>query len=267
MRDLDDRRLSLGEHLRELRSCLRVSVIALVVAVGVTYAWSAELFALLLKPLARAAREAGVSEALHYGALTEPFWVYLRVSIYAGIFLASPVIFHQLWRFIAPGLYLRERRFTVFFAIFSALFFVGGAVFCYLLVFPAAFGFFISYASASIQPTLFMRPQLDLAFNLLLGFGLIFELPLLIFFLSTAGMVTHRGLWRWNKYAIVASFIVGAVLTPGPDVMTQTLMAVPLVVLYNLSIVIAYIVTKRREAKADPIAEMQGTEQAAKSEN
>jgi sec-independent protein translocase protein TatC len=137
-------------------------------------------------------------------------------------------------------------------------------------VLPAAFKFFLSYSTENIgrirralgfidadvggglgvQPTLFMQQYLDLSTRFLLGFGLVFELPLVIFFLSYVGMVTHRSLWKWNKYAVIVAFLVGGILTPGPDVVSQLLMALPLVVLYNLSIVVAWIVTRRRERAA-----------------
>lgn len=244
---VDEKRQPFVEHLRELRVCLRNSVIAMVIAMAATFSFSQRIYDWLMAPLYAAARARHLEgKFLHFAGVTEPFWVYLEVSIYAAVFVASPVIFHQLWRFIAPGLYARERRFGLLFALFSAVFFVGGAAFCYLLVFPAAFQFLLGYVSASIEPSLMMRPQLDFAVNMLLAFGLVFELPLLIFFLSWAGIVTHRGLLRFNKYAMVLSFIVGAVLTPGPDIVSQLLMAAPMILLYNLSILIAWVVTRRR---------------------
>lgn len=265
------------EHLRELRTRLRNAVIALLVAASACFYFSDWLFAMLVRPLIVAWKAHGLGEAhMNFGSLIEPFWVYFKVSLYAGVFVASPFIFHQLWKFIAPGLYDKEKRVALPFAIFSGLFFVGGAAFCYLLVFPAAFDFFLGYSATNatrlkdalgivdvqvadplqVRPELFMEQYLDLTTKMLLGFGLVFELPLLIFFLSYVGLVTHRGLWKFNKYAIVISFVVGALLTPGPDVISQLLMALPMIVLYNLSIVIAFVVTKRRErALGGPPAE------------
>lgn len=268
---MDERRLPFTEHLRELRVRLRNACIALLAATALTFWWSETLYVLLARPLIIAWNEANLGEAqLNFGSLTEPFWVYFKISLYAGIFLASPVIFHQLWAFIAPGLYEKEKRIAVPFAVCSAAAFIGGAAFCYFLVFPAAFRFFLSYSNANlsqlrdalgfvdanlaapmaVKPTLFMSQYLDLSVKMLLGFGLVFELPLLIFFLSYVGLVTHRGLWRFNKYAIVLSFVIGAILTPGPDIISQLLMAAPMIVLYNLSIIIAWVVTRRRERAA-----------------
>jgi sec-independent protein translocase protein TatC len=269
---MDERKMAFTEHLRELRVRLRNSILALIIAMVVTYFFATPLFALLCQPFIEAYKANGLGDPqLQFASLVEPFWVYFKVAMYAGIFLASPVIFHQLWAFIAPGLYTKEKRIALPFAIFSALFFIGGALFCYRYVFPVAFKFFLSYADSNISSMkeifgmkvdvsvadplqvhaqIFMEDYLDLATKMLLGFGVIFELPLLIFFLSYAGLVTHRSLWKFNKYAIILSFVIGAILTPGPDIMSQLLMATPMIVLYNLSIVIAWVVTRKKEKAA-----------------
>jgi sec-independent protein translocase protein TatC len=266
---MDEKKQPFLEHLGELRLRLRNAVAALLVACAITFWWSKPLFGLLARPLLEAFdnRRPGADLKLHYGSLTEPFWVFFEISIYAGVFVASPVIFHQLWKFIAPGLYDKEKRVAIPFAFCSAAMFIGGALFAYYLVLPAAFRFFLSYSSENIgqmssilgmevnvtdkalaiQEMLFMQPYLDFSKKMLVAFGLIFELPLLIFFLSYAGIVTHRKLWKWNKYWVILSFIIGGLLTPGPDIMSQLLMAAPLIVLYNLSILIALVVTRRRE--------------------
>jgi sec-independent protein translocase protein TatC len=265
---MDDRRMPFTDHLRDLRSCLRNAVVALVVAVVVTFTWSQELYVLLARPLINAWHKAGLGEPqLKFGSLIEPFWVQFELSLYAGIFLASPVIFYQLWKFIAPGLYEKERRIAIPFALTSALFFVGGALFCYLLVFPKMFGFLLTYATKNashvsglfgymeadlakplaIEPNLFMQQYLDLTTKMLLGFGLVFELPLVLFTLSYVGLVTHRGLWKFNKYAIILSFVIGAILTPGPDIISQLFMAGAMIALYNLSLLAVFVVTRKRE--------------------
>jgi sec-independent protein translocase protein TatC len=264
---MDDRRLPFMEHLRELRDKVRNSVIALMLCTIIAFIWSQELFVILARPMIVAWHNAGLGDAeINFGSLTEPFWVYFKVSMYVGVFIASPIIFYQLWQFIAPGLYKKERRVALPFAICSGLCFIGGALFCYFLVFPAAYGFFLHYTSDNlshirsslgfatdladplhVRPTLFMDQYLDLTIKMLLGFGLVFEMPMLIFFLSYVGLVTHRSLWKFNKYAIVLSFIIGAILTPGPDVVSQFLMATPMVVLYNMSILVAYFVTRSKE--------------------
>jgi sec-independent protein translocase protein TatC len=274
---MDERRLPFLEHLAELRLRLRNAVLALLVGCLIAFWFSETLFALLARPLNQAWHEVLPNQTaqLRFGSLVEPFWVYFELSIYAGLFVASPVIFHQLWKFIAPGLYDKERRVALPFAVFSGLMFIGGGLFCYFFVFPAMFRFFLSYSTANlgqlkgvfsfvggdvtsgqlaVEPALFMQQYLDLTTKMLLGFGIIFELPLLIFFLSYAGLVTHRKLWKFNKYWIILSFVIGGVLTPGPDVLSQFMMATPLLVLYEISILVSYLVTRRKERAAEGIS-------------
>jgi sec-independent protein translocase protein TatC len=263
--ELERARMPFLEHLGELRIRLRNSCIALAVGFAVAYYYSEALFTVLARPLvavwtdlARTNPAVG-KPSFNFTSLVEPFWAYLSLSLWGGIFVASPVIFYQLWKFVAPGLYQRERRYGVIFALTSALLFFGGAAFCFEFVLPAAFRFLLGYSTASISgqlhsgsdplalmPLLGMESYLSFAKNLLLAFGAVFELPLLITFLGLVGLVTHRGLWRFNRYFIVLAAVVGAVLTPGPDVVSMISMTVPLVLLYNLSIAIVWLIDRRR---------------------
>jgi len=270
----DSSRMPFLEHLRDLRTRLRNSVIALIVGFVVAYNFHEEIFVILLQPLlkvwsARAAEDPSFgAPVLYFKSLSEPFWTYFSLSFWAGMFVAAPFVFHQLWKFIAPGLYQQEKRWALPFAFVSGLFFAGGAVFCYFAVLPYAYDFFLGFADSnltsmqsllgdysigtvdvSLQPVLMMKDYLDLAKKLLLGFGLVFELPLVIFFMSMIGMVTHRGLWKFNRYAIILAFVFSAILTP-PDPVSQVAMAGPLIVLYNLSIITSFFITRRREKKA-----------------
>jgi sec-independent protein translocase protein TatC len=269
--ELDASRMPFLEHLRELRIRLRNSAIALAGGFAIAFMFNQELFVLLARPLVETWNQVGNDAAgapvLYFNSLVEPFWVYLSVSLWGGIFVASPFIFHQLWLFIAPGLYRRERRYGLAFAAASAVLFIGGAAFCYAFVLPAGYRFFLDYSThnlaeirhglgveydvagaIALQPLLGMDAYLSFVKKLLLGFGLVFELPLVLFFLTLAGVVTHRGLWRFNRWFTVIAFIVAAILTPGPDVISQVLMALPMIVLYNLSIALAYLVARRRAA-------------------
>src|SRR3954471_289787 len=174
----------------------------------------------------------------------------MSVALWAGIFVASPLIFYQLFRFVAPGLYKKERRLTISFAVFSAVFFVSGALFCFELALPRLYDFFLGYNSRTLQSLPNIQEYLDLTRDMMLAFGAIFELPLLIYFLAMVGLVTHRSLWKFSRWFIVLAFIIGAILTPGPDVVSQLMMATPMIVLYYISIVLAWRVAVNRERKA-----------------
>jgi len=187
---------------------------------------------------------------LIYTQLTQPFWVDMSIGMWAGIFVASPFIFYQLWKFVAPGLYKKERRITVSFAVFSAVFFVSGALFCFEFALPKLYGFLLSYNDANLLSLPNIQDYLDLTRDMMLAFGAIFEMPLLIYFLAMVGLVTHRGLWKFSRWFIVLAFIIGAILTPGPDVVSQLMMALPMIVLYNVSILFAWRVTVKRERAA-----------------
>src|SRR5436305_120953 len=175
----------------------------------------------------------------------EAFFTKLKVSFIAALFAASPIIFFQAWRFVAPGLYDSEKRLALPFAVAASFFFVVGASFCYWLVFPVGFRFFLAeYQSISVAPQIRISEYLTFASRMLLAFGITFELPVVTFFLARVGIVTHRTLLGTWRYATVVIFIVAAVLTPGPDVASQLLMATPLLVLYWLRIGVAWLVAR-----------------------
>jgi len=250
--DLDAGRMPFLSHLAELRDRVRNAAIAFVVAAGVCFYFADYIFDWLKEPLFNVwnTQKIGKEPQLVFTQLTEPFWVNMSVALWAGIFAASPFIFYQLWKFVAPGLYKRERRITVAFAVFSAIFFSAGAAFCRYFVIESLANFLLSYSDKDQTPMIAMQGYLDLVRDMMLAFGAVFELPLLIYFLAMIGMVTHRGLWKFNRWFIVIAFIVGAILTPSPDVVSQILMATPMVVLYNFSILLAWRVTTKREKAA-----------------
>jgi sec-independent protein translocase protein TatC len=246
-----DVRMPLTAHLEELRT--RIIRALLATAGGGLACWLVieRLVAFLLAPLARL--RPGQSLLIGTG-VTEAFFTKLKVALIGGIFLASPIIFYQAWRFVAPGLYQREKRVALPFAIAASVFFIAGASFCYWLVFPVAFEFFLEeFASIGVGATIRVSEYLSFASRMLLAFGVTFELPVVTFFLARIGLVTHRTLTASWRYAVVVIFIVAAVLTPGPDVASQMLMATPLLVLYVLSIGVAYAVA--RPAPASESAE------------
>ncbi len=249
--DLADSRMPFLAHLRELRDRVRAAAIWFTIAFGVCFYFAGDIYTWLKRPLFDVWDEKRLGPPhVVFGKLTEPFWVEMSVALWAGIFLASPFIFFQLWKFIAPGLYKRERRITVGFAAFSAVFFVGGGAFCYEFVLGNLYKFLLGYGSKDMLPMIMMQDYLDLTRNMMLAFGAVFELPLLILFLSMVGLVSHRGLWKFNRWFIVIAFVVGAILTPSPDVVSQFMMAAPMIVLYNVSILLAWYVTAKRERAA-----------------
>ena len=203
----------------------------------ICYFFAKQLFEILMRPLIQVMPP---GEGLIFTALPEAFITYLKVALLAGIGLASPVIIYQFWRFIAPGLYQREQRAMFPIVLFSTVFFVGGALFGYFVVFPFGFKFFIGFASDSIRALPSIREYLKFATKLLFAFGIIFELPLFSYFLARLGLVNAEMLRAKQKYALLIIFMLAAILTP-PDVVTQIMMAGPLLILYEMSIWIAKI--------------------------
>jgi sec-independent protein translocase protein TatC len=243
-----DARMPLTAHLEELRWRLVRTLVALGLAFGVCYAVAERLFLYLLRPLSHLRPD----EMLVIGTgVPEAFFTKLKVSFIAAVFVASPVIFFQAWRFVAPGLYDSEKRLALPFSAAASIFFVLGAGVCYVVVFPVGFRFFLAeYASIGVAPQLRISEYLSFASRLLLAFGITFELPVVSFFLARLGVVTHRTLLHMGRYAVVAIFVLAAVLTPGPDIASQLLMAGPLLLLYGVSIGIAWLVGRPSPATA-----------------
>lgn len=241
------RPMTLLDHLSELRVRLVRCLIALAVGFFACYGFAEQLFNYLMIPLTRALPAGG---KLIYTALPEAFFVYMQVALVAGAFLASPYLFYQIWSFIAPGLYDDEKRHIIPIAGASALFFVAGAAFCYFQVFPYAFEFFVGFATDIIEPMPKLDEYLGFTLKMLLAFGLIFEMPLFAFFLARLGLVTAQWMRKTRKYAILAIFIVAAILTP-PDVFSQLMMAAPMLVLYEISILVAAVFGKKKPGEEE----------------
>jgi sec-independent protein translocase protein TatC len=235
--EADKEAMSFTEHLEELRKRLFRAVIAAFVGFLVSYGFKEYLFDMLMRPLLEVLPP---DSTMIYTSLPEAFFTYLKVSFVAGIFLASPYIFYQIWRFVGPGLYDTEKKFIIPIAIFSGFFFIAGGLFAYFIVFPLGFNFFMGYETEFIQPLPSLKEYFSFSIKLLFAFGLAFELPLFIFFLARLGIVNSKSLRKHRKYAILMAFIVSALLTP-PDIISQVLMSGPLIVLYELGILVAYI--------------------------
>ena len=234
-------------HLEELRKRLIVCFIAVGIGFVLSYGFKEKLFQILTRPLISVMQP---GDKLIFTGLPEAFFTYLKVAFLSGIILAAPVIFYQFWMFVAPGLYDKEKRLMTPIVLLSTVFFVGGAFFGYFIVFPYGFKFFLGFASEIIQPLPSMREYLGFASKLLLAFGLVFELPLIITFLARLGIVSVTFLKKNRKYALLLFFIGAAILTP-PDVVTQIMMAFPLILLYEISIIGARIFGKKKFEEKD----------------
>jgi sec-independent protein translocase protein TatC len=241
--DIDETKMSFMDHLEELRRRLIICSIALGIGFLICYGFSQYLFELLAAPLVKSLPK---GDKLIYTALTEAFFTYLKVGLIGGALLASPVIFYQLWRFVSPGLYKHEKRFVIPFVVCSSLLFMGGAFFGYSVVFPVGFKYFLGFSSDYVKALPSMKQYLSFSATLLLGFGLSFELPLVTLLLARMGIVTGDMMRKKRKFAIVAIFVVAAIITPTPDAINQLLMAGPLLVLYEASIILAKVFGKKK---------------------
>jgi sec-independent protein translocase protein TatC len=234
-------------HLEELRKRIIYSAIAVGLGFVICYIFSEDLFRILISPLKE---NLPGEDRLIFTNLPEMFFTYIKTAFIAGILLSSPFIFYQIWMFIAPGLYQNERKFVIPFVLSSSVLFTGGALFGYFVVFPFGFKFFLGYANEYIQALPKVKEYFSFASKLLFAFGIVFELPVVIYFLSRMGLVTVPFLRKNRKYAILLTFMVGAILTP-PDVVTQCMMAGPLILLYELGIIVAIIGAKKRKKEED----------------
>ena len=242
--------MSFLEHLDELRTRLTVSALALLGGFLVAFAFSGYVFDFIMRPLQEALPPGG---QLVYTEPAEAFLLYLKIAALAGTVLAAPIVMWQLWLFIAPGLYTNEKRYAIPFVLMSSVFFVSGAAFSHYMVFPFAWRFFASFGSDYVEFMPRIAPAFSLYAKMALAMGAGFQMPTLVLFLARMGVVTAGFLVRQIKYAILVIFILAAVLTPGPDVVSQLLMAGPMVLLYALSILIAWAFgRKRREGPAGP---------------
>ena len=242
-----DEKSPFTSHLEDLRKRIIISIIAVAVGFLASYYFAEDIFTFLVKPLKH---EMPSESWLIFTGLSEAFVVYLKVSFFAGIFLASPVILWEIWCFVAPGLYDHEKKYIFPFVIFSTMLFAIGIIFCYFIVFPFSFKFFMGYSSDIIKPMPSIKEYLSFSFKMLLAFGVIFELPVFVLFLSKLGLINDRMLRNQRKFAIVGIFIVAAILTP-PDVISQLMMAFPLLVLYEISILVAKMFGKKGEEAAE----------------
>ena len=236
-------KMSFLDHLEELRKRLMVSFLAVAVGFLACWAFAEPIFAKLQEPLAQFLAP---GDKLAYTRLTAPFFLYMKVAFFAGLFLAAPVVLLQLWLFIAPGLYKKERRLAAPFIIFGSLFFILGGYFGYRFLLPATCSFFVE-TGKQFKQMVTVDDYFSFASVIILATGIVFETPILIFFLARLGIVTPAFLMQKFKYAIVLSFVVAAIVTPTPDMVTQAALAVPMILLYLIGVGVAYLFAKKVE--------------------
>ena len=239
----EEEKIPFTAHLEELRTRLITCAMAIAVGFAVAYFFKEKIFQILTQPLMKIMQ---TGDKLIFTGLPEAFFTYLKVALLTGIILAAPVLLYQFWLFIAPGLYKKERKLLIPIVFLSTIFFLGGAFFGYFIVFPFGFKFFLGFASDSIRPMPSMKEYLTFATKLLLAFGVVFELPIVITFMARLGIVSVDFLKKNRKYALLLFFVFSAILTP-PDVITQLMMAFPLMILYEISIIGAKIFGKKKE--------------------
>jgi sec-independent protein translocase protein TatC len=237
-------KMSFLDHLEELRKRLIFSIVAIFAAFLLCWNYAEKIFAWIELPLTKFLPPG--DQKLAYTHLTEPFMLYMKVAFFGAIFLASPVIMWQVWRFISPGLYQRERRYAAPFIILATLFFVMGGYFGYRVILPGACAFFVE-TGKPFKQMIKVDEYFSFANTLILAAGAVFETPILIFFLARLGIVTPAFLLQKSKWAIVLAFIIAAVLTPSPDMVNQAFLAVPMIALYFLGVGVAFLFGKRHD--------------------
>ncbi len=241
---MDENKLPLTSHLQELRKRLILSFIAVGVGFVICYAFADTLFDILAKPLMKIMPAGG---SLIFISVAEAFFTYMKVGFIAGIILASPFVLYQIWAFVAPGLYRHEKRYIFPFVLGGSLFFALGVLFGYFVAIPVGFRFLLGYATDFIKPMPSMKEYLTFSIKFLLAFGLVFEFPVVLVLLARIGIVDSRMLAKQRRYAILLVFIVAAAVTPSPDLLTQVLTAIPLIGLYELSILLSKIFGKKKK--------------------
>ncbi|MEJ5227894.1 twin-arginine translocase subunit TatC [Thermodesulfovibrio sp.] len=257
---MEEQKMSLVEHLSELRKRIVICLVALVVAFIITFSQSEAIFELLLFPL-NYSPQFSLKEGLVFVpeqklqntkliflGPAEAFWMNMKIALVSGFILTIPVIFYEIWKFISPGLYSHEKKYVLPFVLAATGLFLIGVTFCYLIVLPFAMSFLLNYKVGDfLMPMLSVGLYIDFLLKFLLAFGFVFELPVLIVITTRMGLITPQTLKKYRRLAILLAFIVAAIITPTPDAFNQTLMAVPMIILYEIGIWVSIILNKKRE--------------------
>lgn len=245
------------DHLEELRKRIVYSIIAVGIGTGLSWGYRERIYAVMQKPIMDALRNHNLAEKLVYLNPTDPFNLYLKIAILAGLFLTSPFVLYQVWMFISPGLYRNEKRYVMPFMFSTITLFTLGGYFGYRVAYPRALDFFIGF-SGQFQPMITVGEYTQLFLSIVLGMGLIFEMPILVFFLAFMGIMTPSFMVKNFRYAILVIFILAAIVTPTPDIVNMCVFAAPMLALYALSIGVAWLVhPKQRQARKEKQAQGQ----------
>ncbi len=238
-----DKELSLMQHLGELRNRLMVSCFAILVTTGIAFVFAKDIILLLEAP-------AHLNKPLQIISPTEGFTTYMRVALFTGIALAMPIILYEIYAYIDPALRPNERRFIVLLGPFVLLLFVGGMAFCYFLLLPSAINFLFTFASDVFEAAPRASEYISFVTTFILGVGLVFEMPVIIFGVTTVGLVKRSWLGKQRRYVVLLVFVLGAIITPTPDPFNQTLVAVPMYLLFELGLLLSYIAERARKRSA-----------------
>jgi sec-independent protein translocase protein TatC len=255
---LEDSKQPLTEHLTELRKRILISVVSIFLAFFLLFSFSEKLFDILMLPLKSEIRLDFTHPYIHihektpvslvFLAPAEAFWMHMKVSFVAAFILSLPVIFLQIWKFISPGLLSKEKKYVTPFLLGATVLFLAGALFCFLIILPFAMTFLLGYKTGSLTPMISVGSYIDFCLKFILAFGAVFELPVAIVFLTKFGVVTPETLAKKRKYAVLLAFVAAAMLTPTPDAFNQILMAVPIIVLYEIGIILSKIIRRKKKS-------------------
>jgi sec-independent protein translocase protein TatC len=251
--ELGGKQMSFFEHLEELRQRILRSILGLLIATGICFYFSDNIYAWLARPLTQTLKALGQPDKLIYTNPIDPFNLYLKLSVVAGVFLSSPYILYQIWLFISPGLYKHEKRYVFPFVFLTSGLFIAGGLFAYELAFPPALKFLVEFGK-QFEARITIDQYLKLVTTIMVGVGLVFELPVIILLLSIFGIVTPKFLLRNIRYAILVTAIVAAAIAPTPDLATVFILWIPMVMLYVISIGLSWIVYWKKKKRARPNA-------------
>ena len=249
----------LTEHLGELRNRIVVTLIAVIIVFSISFYYSEFIFSILISPMHNTIRFSLENPYISFTpnknpdlnlvflAPAEALWMHIKIAFISAIIISSPLIFFEIWRFIAPGLLEKERKYALPFVFTTTFLFLIGAAFCFIIVLPLAMNFLLTYKTENIKPMISVGKYTDFCLKFILSFGAIFELPVVSVFLTKMGIVTPDFLAKNRKYAVLIAFVAAALLTPTPDAFNQTLMAVPIIILYEAGIWASRILGRKKK--------------------